>query len=84
MSDTKKLTIHFVDGTQKKFEFDIENIDYFSLSDFTEKTINGSMLILETKDTLHAFPYSNIKHFEICPCPEVLPDITVRGVRPIG
>ena len=84
MTDTKKITIYFIDGTEKKFEFDTQNIDYFSLSDFTEKAINGSMLILEAEDTLHAFPFSNIKHFEICPCPEVLPDITVRGVQIIN
>ena len=41
MSDTEKITIHFVDGTEKKLEFDIQNIDYFSLSDFTEKTVHG-------------------------------------------
>jgi hypothetical protein len=81
MEDTRWMTIHFNDGTEMRFDFIIQDIDLVSLGEAMEKAVESNKLVLEVEGVMYLFPYQNIKYVRVSPCPELLPEIAVKGVR---
>jgi hypothetical protein len=81
MEERRWLTIHFIDGSEKQFDFPVQDIDLSTLEQMLEKALLSDKLVLEVEGVMYVFPHNNIKYIRVSPCPELLPDITVRGVR---
>lgn len=81
MENKRWLTIHFMDDTEKKFDFLQQDIDPINISSIISKTLKESNLVLEVEGVMYVFPYSNIKYIRVSPCPEKLPDTVIKGVR---
>lgn len=81
MNEKRWLTVHFTDETELQFDFQAVDLDLTTLGDLVEKSVQSNKLILEVEGVLYVFPYSNIKYIRVSPCPDVLPDITIRGVE---
>lgn len=81
MENTRWMSINFIDGTEMRFDFLIQDLDFVSLGEAIEKAVDSNKLVLEVEGVMYVFPYSNIKYIRVSPSPEVLPDIAVRGVR---
>lgn len=84
MEEKRWLTIHFTDGTEMQFDFQVQDLDLSSLGDIMEKSVESNKLILEVEGVMYVFPYTNIKYIRVSPAPDLLPDITVRGVQLTG
>lgn len=81
MDETRWMTVHFIDGTEMRFDFVVQDIDLVSLGEAMEKAIESNKLVLEVEGVMYLFPYQNIKYIRVSPSPEMLPEIAVRGVR---
>lgn len=81
MDEKRWMTINFTDGTEKHCDFQVQQLDFVTLGDLIEKSIESNKLIMEVDGAMNVFPYANITYIRVSPDPEILPDITVKGVQ---
>ena len=81
MKSKRWMTIFFTDGTKLKFDFPKQRDDTSNIGAMIKKAMNQNQLILEVEGTMFTIPFVNVKYIQIYPCPEKLPDTTIRGVK---
>jgi len=81
MSNSRKLTIYFIDETSVNFRFPEQDIDERTMSKTLDRVLNQQVLILEGDDTVYFFPYNNIKYIKMTPSSKKLPYGTIQGVQ---
>ena len=83
MSENNKptITIHRIHGEPLKFEVELTAAKEMGLSGDIEQSLSREAMAIEANGTLYIVPYSNIKHIECTPTPEVLPIFIMRNAR---
>jgi hypothetical protein len=84
MSDSRKVTIYFTDGTDVSFRFPQQDLEEASIKSVMDRVFNHQLLMLEGDGALHMFPYNNIKYIKVTPAGDVLPEGTITGVQLLG
>ncbi|MFC1798472.1 hypothetical protein ACFLZL_01545 [Thermodesulfobacteriota bacterium] len=81
MESKRWMTIFFTDGTNLKFDFPKQLDDYSQLGMMLKKLMDENQLVLEVEGTLFMIPLVNVKYIQAYPCPDNLPDTTIRGAN---
>lgn len=84
MESQKSLVIRFVDGSMVSFNFDKQVQDPMQLVKSIDNTLKQPYMSVEAEGALHLYPRENIKSIQVYPCPEKLPDYTIRGAEYSG
>ncbi|MCA9394172.1 MAG: hypothetical protein KC900_08215 [Candidatus Omnitrophica bacterium] len=79
MMTRESCLIHFMDGTQMSFYFDIDTEDTFSVANEIHRFADRTVLCFEIDGRLHFFPTCNIRSIEVSPAPLELPANVLRG-----
>lgn len=80
MDKRRWLTIHFTDDTQMKFDFYEQERDDATVEEVTKRILDGRQISLEVEGVLYVFPLANVKYIRVSPCPQKMPDTTIKGV----
>ncbi|WP_204140110.1 hypothetical protein [Halomicronema sp. CCY15110] len=85
MSQTVKMYIQYMDGTEQQFEWDSqrEGTETANLVSHLQKMLHDENVLLEMGDKLLILQRQNIKSIEITPVPAKLPATTIHGVRAV-
>ncbi|MDP9140986.1 MAG: hypothetical protein M3O62_09370 [Pseudomonadota bacterium] len=77
---TRTMSIHFNDGTSKRFEFPAPVADGdHSLASRIKEALNARHLLLEADGSLVVIPVESIKYLKSFPAPGKLPAYAMRG-----
>ncbi len=80
------ITIHFIDGTTKYFEFEVGEIDPMTVGSKFAKFLAQNQILIQLVDRLLVIPTQSIKCLEFTPVPRVpsLSEFMIRKARPIS
>jgi len=80
------ITIHFIDGTTKYFEFEVGEIDPMTVGSKFAKFLAQNQILIQLVDRLLVIPTQSIKCLEFTPVPRVpsLSEFMIRNARPIS
>ncbi|NEQ43271.1 MAG: hypothetical protein F6K00_06810 [Leptolyngbya sp. SIOISBB] len=83
MSQTVRMYIQYVDGTDQLFEWDPEpaGTESANMVSHLQKMLHEDSVLLEMGDKLLILRKETIKTFEITPVPTKLPATTIHNVR---
>lgn len=81
MEDKKRLTIHFMDGSEMNINFKPQHHDSATIAAAIEKAAESNKLVIEIEGILYVYPYSNIKYLRVSPSPEILPETAIKGAQ---
>ena len=81
MENKRRMTIHFMDGTEMKFDFPEQSADTTNLGTAIREVLKEDQFVLEVEGVMYIFPYSNVKYIRVSPPPKKLPSTVIRGVR---
>ena len=81
MRNDKSLVIHFTDGSMVSFNFSKQVDDPMQVVKSINNTLNQPYLSFEADCVLHLYPRENIKSIQVYPCPEKLPEYTIKGAE---
>ncbi len=83
MNDNNRpvITIYRIHGKPLKFEVELTEAKEMGLSGDIEQALSRSAMAIEANGTLYVVPYSNIKHIECTPSPEILPIFIMRNAK---
>lgn len=84
MNEKHRMIIHFNDGTEMQFMFEEQNTDLIKAMEFVNHNIGSDKLSLEVEGAMYVFPYTSIKFIRISPTLDILPDMTITGLRIIS
>lgn len=75
-----KLTIQFINGKEKAFEFDPQIQFGQGASTKLQEMIASNALIVQLEDELEIIPFANIQHIVLIPAqPDLLKKIKISG-----
>jgi hypothetical protein len=81
-TNTGILKLHYIDGTEQKFEYD-RTEEVMTVWSRIQETMKLGQVIIELEDKVMIVPIQNLKTIEIFPKPEKLPNFAVRNGRMI-
>lgn len=86
MSQTVKMKIQYVDGSEQQFEWQTtpDETESANMVSHIQKMLHEESLLLEMGDQLMILHKQNIKSIAISPVPAKLPPFTIHGVRLAG
>ena len=78
----RRAIIHFVDHTSLALEWPKQELKgHLFLAEALRKAIEADRLMVEVEGSLLVIPMRNVKHIELSPVPEDLPDGVIRHAR---
>jgi len=80
MAESRRMIIHFTDGSKKLLEFPQQMADTDSTSALRIKdALEARHLVLEAEGALIVIPFENVKYIQVHPTPKKLPPGVIRG-----
>lgn len=79
MESEKNMVIHFIDGSMVAFNFDKQVDDPMQIVRTVDNALKQPYISIEADGVLHLYPRESIKSIQLYPCPEKLPDYTIKG-----
>jgi hypothetical protein len=79
MGNDRFLTIHFIDGSEKKVTFPKQGGNPLLLAKRVQEAIDSRQLAIEIDGQLFVFPMSNVKYLQMSPSPDELPETVILG-----
>jgi hypothetical protein len=82
MSEERKLTIHFNNGTKMDVSFptQIKN-SAAAVLEGMKKMLEADKLVLEAEGRLVIIPWASVQHVEVSPVPPATPFGVIKGAR---
>jgi hypothetical protein len=80
MNESRRMIIHFIDGSKKLLEFpqQVAEGDAASAAKLKE-VLESRHLTLEAEGALVVIPLENVKYIQVSPAPKKLPQGVIRG-----
>jgi hypothetical protein len=79
MADKRELTIHYMDGSQMKFDFPVQAPNEGAQVIKFKEALGARHVIVEADGALLIIPYENIKYIQAYPAPKRLPENAIRA-----
>ncbi len=83
MVDDRRLTIHFIDGSNLALSFPPQPGNPLRLAKRIEEAMESNYFATEIDDKLVIVPKTSIKYMEVAPLPDELPETVIRGARSV-
>ena len=80
-TDTRGLTVHFMDGTKMRFTGPKQAKDDWDAIRKTQMILERPYLCLETDDSAIIIPMANVKYIEASPKPTSVPEFFLKDVH---
>ena len=82
MSQTIRMTVHYIDGTDQTFEWEPDpEMAQVNMVSNLQKSLHEEYILLEMGDKLMILSKHTIKNIEINAAPPKLPPNAIRGAR---
>ncbi len=79
MTQKRRMTIHFIDGSKCAFSFPQQAADEHGMARKIGELLEHEHVMVEADGTLMVFPLSSIKYIQAYPAPSRLPDSVIKG-----
>jgi hypothetical protein len=79
--ETRFVTITFVNGTKKKFQFLPHSSDQNTVATRLQKMLESRNLVMQCDDRLYIYPWVNIESIEVSPGLDTVPSFVVNALR---
>ena len=84
MTEPRRMTIYFTDGTSLIVKFPKQEVDEQTYQATIERVLEQQMLIMESEGAAYMFPYNNIKYIKVHPVDAPYPEGTLKGVEVVA